>query len=58
MNAKTWKLGRKLGDRELARALVEAGFSNPAKVRKASNKELEGVPGVGKAKREAIRKRF
>ena len=52
------KLAIKLGDGALAEALVKAGFDNPAKIRRASNKELESVPGVGKAKRGAIRKKL
>ena len=52
------KLAIKLGDGALAEALVKAGFDNPAKIRQASNKELEAVPGIGKAKREAIRQRL
>jgi len=58
LDAKTKKLGMKLGDGALAEALVAAGFDNPAKIRKASDKALEEVPGIGKAKRAEIRKKL
>jgi len=58
MDAQKLKLAKKLGDSELASALVAAGFDNPAKIRQASDKELEAVKGVGKAKREQIRKKL
>ena len=51
----TRKLAQKLKDKELAAALVEAGFDNPAKIRAASDKDLEKVKGVGKAKVGKIR---
>jgi DNA integrity scanning protein DisA with diadenylate cyclase activity len=51
----TGKLARKLGDPRLAAALVEAGFDNPAKIRKATDKELRAIDGVGPATLKAIR---
>ena len=55
---KVRKLARKLKDKELAGALVAAGFDNPAKIRKASDKDLEAVKGIGKASREKLRERI
>jgi len=52
------KLTAKLGDADLAAALVAAGFANPAQIRDASDKELEAVPGIGKVKRGQIRAKF
>ena len=52
------KLEKKLGDAELAQALVEAGFDNPAKIRAAKDKDLETVKGVGKGKLAQVRARF
>lgn len=45
---KARKLAAKLKDKELAEALVAAGFDNPAKIRKASDKDLEKAVGKGK----------
>jgi len=56
MNTKTTKLARKLGDRELAGALVKAGFDNPAKLRAASDKALRDA--VGQDKLDKVRGRF
>ena len=58
MNPKIQKLALKLGDPELAALLVAAGFDNPAKIRKAADKDLEAVKGIGKAAREKIRERL
>ena len=55
MDARIQKLTAKLGDAAVAAALVGAGFDNPAKIRKATDKDLEAVKGVGKATRAAIR---
>ena len=58
MDAKTQKLARKLRDADLAVELVKVGLDNPAKIRTASNEELEAVKGVGPATRKALRKKF
>ena len=55
---KQHKLAVKLKDTDLARALVAAGFDNPAKLRKAKDKDLEKVPGVGKGKLAQVRAKF
>jgi len=47
MNTKTTKLAHKLGDEDLAEALVKAGFDNPAKLRAASDKALRDAVGQG-----------
>jgi hypothetical protein len=52
------KLAKLLGDAELADALVKAGLRNPALIRQATDKELEAVPGIGKATRQALRLKF
>jgi len=54
---KVRKLAQRLRDRELAEKLVLAGFDNPAKIRKATNEQLEAVKGIGRASREKIRER-
>ena len=51
--AKINKLGRKLGDRELAVLLVAAGLDNPRKVKDASDETLEVA--VGKAGKDKVR---
>jgi len=56
MDKRVLKLATKLGgDRGLAAVLVDAGYDTPAKVRKATNKKLEAIPGVGSATLERIR---
>ena len=52
------KLAIKLGDPELAALLVAAGLDNPAKIRAASDEDLEAVKGIGKGKRAQIRKKL
>jgi len=47
-----------LDDEDLALELVAAGFDSPAKVKAATDKELEGIPGIGKATVKRIRERF
>jgi ERCC4-type nuclease len=41
-----------------AEALVKAGLDTPRKIKAASDKEIEAVPGIGKAKRAELRERF
>ena len=43
---------------EDAVALVEAGFDKPSKIRKAKPADLEAVPGIGEAKRKALKEKF
>ena len=52
---KAHKLAVKLKDKDLAQALVAAGYDNPAKIRAASDADLERVKGVGKAGKDKIR---
>lgn len=63
MKAKIDKLAKKLADAgpaadEIAARLVAAGLDNPAKIRKASDQELEAIEGVGPVTRQAIRRKF
>jgi len=58
MDARVQKLAIKLGDTELAQALVRAGLDTPRKIKRATDKELLAVPGVGQARRAELRKRF
>jgi len=57
MNARVQKLAVKLRDRGLAAVLVDAGLDTPAKIRRATNGELEAIPGVGNITLERIRAR-
>ena len=43
---------------EDAVALVEAGFDKPSLIRKAKVADLEAVPGIGEAKRKALKDKF
>jgi len=43
---------------EDAVALVEAGFDKPSLIREALAKDLEAVPGIGEAKRKALKEKF
>lgn len=57
--AKVGKLTRRSGlPIDLIENLVDAGYDNPAKLRQASDAEIEAVPGIGKSMRATIRKRF
>ena len=57
MDAKARKLAIKLCDRELAQKLVDAGFDTPAKIKRASDKALKAIPGLGDKTLEGIRER-
>lgn len=50
------KLARKLGDRELAEKLVEAGLRNPGDIRRATNKTITAA--VGRKGMRAVRAVF
>ena len=52
------KLAMKLGDSELASALVTGGFDNPAKIRAATDRELRAIRGIGKASVDKIREKL
>jgi len=52
------KLAMRIGDPELAALLVKAGFDCPAKVRAASDKDLEAVKGIGKGSVRNLRKKL
>ena len=43
---------------EDAAALVVAGFDKPSLIRKAKVADLEAVPGIGEAKRKALKEKF
>ena len=58
MDARVQKLQIKLGDTELAQALVRAGLDTPRKIKAATDKELLAVPGVGQTRRAELRKQF
>ena len=58
MDAKVQKLGIKLGEPGLAALLANAGFDNPAKIRKAEDKDLRAIPGIGQASLDKIRGRL
>lgn len=58
MQEKMQRLVLKLGDAELARKLIGAGFDNPAKIRNANDRELLAVSGIGQVSLEAIRVHF
>lgn len=55
MNSRISKLTSRLGNRELAEILVEAGFATPGDIRRATNKRLKEIEGVGVAQVRAIR---
>ena len=44
------KLAIKLKDADLAQLLCDAGYTTPGAIRKASDKELLAVKGIGPAK--------
>lgn len=58
MTAMLKKLAIKLKDAELAARLYEAGFQTPRDLRRASDKELEAIPGIGKATVQSLRKKM
>ena len=58
MNARVQKLQRLGLEQADAEALVKAGLDTPARLKAATDKQIEAVPGVGKAKRAELRERF
>ena len=52
------KLAIKLADPDLAVLLVGAGFTNPQKIRNATDRALLAVRGIGPAALEKIRAKF
>ena len=52
------KLAIKLADPDLAVLLVGAGFTNPQKIRNATDRALLAVRGIGQAKLDKIRAKF
>lgn len=58
MDPRARKLVRKGLEVADAVALVEAGIDSPAKIRRAKVAEIEAIPGIGEAKRKAIKERF
>lgn len=58
MNSRISKLAKRLGDRELAEILVEAGFGLPGDIRRATNKQLKEIEGIGVAQVRTIRAVF
>ena len=55
MDGRVQKLAIKLGDRGLAAILVDAGLDTPQKIRRATDKELEAVPGIGSVTKGKLR---
>jgi hypothetical protein len=53
-DARVGKLVSKGVEPETAVALVAAGIDTPRKIKAATNAQIEAVPGIGKAKREAV----
>ena len=50
------KLKMKYGiEKAQAQALVAAGFDHPVKIKNATQKALEAVPGIGKATAQMLR---
>ena len=58
MNSLVSKLVARLGDRELAEILAEAGYGLPSDIRRATNKELKEIEGIGVRQVRAIRAVF
>ena len=58
MDPRASKLVRKGLSAWEAETLVEAGFDKPSKIRKASNEDLEAVPGIGEVKRQELKDKF
>ena len=58
MNPLIAKLVSRLNDRELAEILVEAGFGLPSDIRRATNKRLKEIDGIGVPQVRAIRTVF
>lgn len=58
MNSQVSKLASRLGDQGLAEILVEAGFGSPGDIRRATNKRLKEIEGIGVAQVRAIRAVF
>ena len=58
MNSLVSKLAARLGDVELTEILVEAGFGLPGDIRRATNKRLKEVEGIGVSQVRAIRAVF
>jgi len=54
-NGQTKKLHRHGLSRDVARKLVEAGYYTPRLIKAASDKELLGIPSIGKSAVEDIR---
>jgi len=52
------KLSRKLGDTQLAKRLVEAGLGTPGKIRRAKDKDIKAVPGIGQSGVDKVREVF
>ena len=52
------KLAILLQDEELAAKLTEAGYTNPRKIRNASDKDLRAIPGLGQATLAKVREKF
>lgn len=58
MNSRVAKLARRLGNVELAEILVAAGFGLPGDIRRATNKRLKEIEGIGVPQVRAIRAVF
>ena len=58
MNPSIQKLAIKLKDADLAALLVHAGFTSPSLIKRASDRQLLDVRGVGGATLAQIREKF
>lgn len=55
MDPRAAKMATRGIDPDLAERLVRAGLDRPSRVRRASDRDIEDIPGIGKAARQAIR---
>lgn len=58
MDARIEKLARLGIDRTDAGTLVNGGLDTPAKIKAATDQQIEALPGIGKAKVKKLRERF
>lgn len=58
MNPLMTKLAKRLGDAGLAEILTDAGFGLPGDIRRATNKRLKEVDGIGVSQVRTIRAVF
>ena len=56
MDARVFKLKKKLGDANLATELVDVGLDTPKKIKKLSKSELEKA--IGKSKADKVQEKI